>query len=502
MNKILLTTIFAAASIMGAAAQTTSTNSAQDADKSVIVTSDWHLSDARSMDPSCYYAWTDDNYPRIVHFLRNLTDKKDSWDALVLNGDIFEFWRTPVDKLMVADAEGNVITDVQYLLKIKENYPAVFDLLEGLRKDGKEIVYLPGNHDLTVSEDDINGAFPGLFTCCFDTKGTGIYEPFGETSSIAIEHGNRYEYFNAPYQHGEFGTEGVSKDALLPPGYFTSKLGASATVAKPSTRREMARIYGTIDDKEETDAINRSRIAGVWNAIHAGVGSPSFEVKMMIDGIGTADKSTCIWSDYAVSETNPTTLFKDSWTVDNWKKRCELNKVPLPLSFATGIASAFVHETFDDLAFQQRLFNPALPTLICVFGHSHSKLLQTRHDDVKGDVVYLNDGAWVDGKNSYGIIRYSSARKLYTIELREVGAEGGDTMIDCRYLYVPEGNANRLADGSLQFCAKAKLVDADATDIREVTPPTSDACYTLTGQRVASPVRGINIINGKKVLRR
>lgn len=481
---------------------------AQTADKTIIITSDWHLSDSRSFDADCYYAWTDKNQERILLLLNDLAARKDQWDVLALDGDIFELWRTPVDRYMTADAQGNVIDDVKYLGRIKEWNKSIFTALEQLRADGKEIVYTPGNHDLTVSKEDVETAFPGLFTCAYDAPGTGIYEPFGEGTAVAIEHGNRYEYFNAPYQHGEFGTVGVESTALLAPGYFTSKLGASATVADTGIQAAKAAKAAAKDTEEEefeSDGFNRMYLASIWNAIRAGVGSPSFNVKTRIDGIGTAEWDSCRWQDYAVSATNNPLLFKDSWTVENWKKRQQLNKVPVYIPLKTSLLSAFLPDVYDELAYTERLCNTELPTLICVWGHSHDKRLTSRHDPVKGDVIYLNDGAWVDKTKvvTYGVIRYTAANRQYAVELRKYEADGNDALIDCKYLYVPENNATRLPDGTWQFRAKAMLVDGDATDISDVQAPAApadDKIYNLNGQRLSRPTHGINIINGKRVL--
>lgn len=499
MKKIILTTILAAATMMGASAQT--------ADKTVVITSDWHLSDARSFDTNCYYAWTDKNQSRILSHLNQLKADRDQWDVLVLNGDIFEFWRSPVDRYMVADADGNVLNDVEYLGLIRQQNAAIFEVLEQLHADGKEIVYLPGNHDVTVSAKDIESAFPGLFTCSFDTEGTGIYEPFGTNTAVAIEHGNRYEYFNAPYQHGVFGSSNTESTSLLPPGYFTSKLGATATVYGQSLKSIVSSVRARQTDatgSDDNDADNRTYLASLWNAVRAGAGSPSYTVKTRIDGVGTVECDSCKWSDYAVSQTNNPSLFKDSWTVENWKKRCELNKVPVYLPLQTSLLSAAFSDTFDELAYTERLTNTALPTLICVWGHSHVKVLTTRHDATKGDVVYLNEGAWVDDTRvcTYGVIRYTAAAHRYAVELRQYDADGSDRLLDCRYLYVPENNVKSLPDGTLQFESKAVLLDdADVTGIQQITEnATEGARYNLQGQRLAAPVRGINIVGGRKVL--
>lgn len=499
-NTCALFIMFALSALVRATAQTV--------DKTVVITSDWHLSDSRSFDSSYYYAWTDKNKDCILSFLNNLSNTRNEWDVLVLNGDIFEFWRSPADMFMVADDNGNVIDDVAYLGRIREQNKEIFTVLESLRANGKEIVYLPGNHDITVSSNDIETAFPGLFTCSYDTESTGLYEPFGEGTAVAIEHGNRYEYFNAPYQHGVFASDGTSSSSVLPPGYFTSKLGATATVysagqytGHASTK---AKSNGTLAAvTEETDAGNRTYLSTSWNLVRSGSGSPTFTVRTCIDGVGSEQKDYCDWTDYAMSETNNPTLFKNSWTVENWKKRCELNKVPVYLTLVNSLLSSALKDVYDKLAFTERLCNEQQPTLICVWGHSHSRKLQTSTDALKGDVVYLNEGAWVDDTDvcTFGVIRYIADNHTYSVELHQLDAGGEDSVVDSRCLYVPENNSEKLADGTWRFNAKAKLVDAAVTSVVSISnASTPAAVYNLNGVRVSHASDGIYVINGRKVL--
>lgn len=445
--------------------------SAQTEDKTVIVVSDWHLSDYRSMEPGHFYATTVSNVALIVQFINNIIDGKMECDVLVLNGDIFELWRTPADVFMIADESSRILTDAEYLLKIRECNEVVFSALEKLRKSGVDIVYLPGNHDMQISESDLETAFPGLFSTSYDTRATGIYEPFGPGSAVAIEHGNRYEYFNAPYPHGKLGPDNVEEYSVLAPGYFVTKLSATAAVYSQMQAKAKKSLYsykaGT--DETENDSTNRAMVMSFWNAIHAGIGSPFFTVRARTDGVGNEENPECRWEDYAVSMTNNPSLFPYSWTEENWNKRCELNNVPKAVPFADAMLSAVFYDYTTEWAFSQRLSNRELPTLICVFGHTHKASLATRHEDVKGDVIYLNEGQWVDEMNTctFGVIHYSADMHQYSVELRHFTSDCKNVLDDCRYLYVPDNNVMRSTDGELVFKAKSMLTDG-TSDIRNI----------------------------------
>ena len=54
--------------------------------KTVVIASDWHLSDIRSVEGG--WSLTERNQVRIEKFLHHLEDTKDAWDVLVLNGYI------------------------------------------------------------------------------------------------------------------------------------------------------------------------------------------------------------------------------------------------------------------------------------------------------------------------------------------------------------------------------------------------------------------------------
>jgi hypothetical protein len=59
------------------------------------------------------------------------------------------------------------------------------------------VTYVPGNHDLTITADNIDLILPGIHQAHDPQLGLGTYTP-ADLPQLAIEHGHRYNFFCSP----------------------------------------------------------------------------------------------------------------------------------------------------------------------------------------------------------------------------------------------------------------------------------------------------------------
>ena len=500
----------------------------------VVITSDWHIGDARS----AKLGWSSvtKNNARIAKFLQSLYDTKDEWDVLVLNGDIFEFWRSPADTYMQADEDGNIMSTAQYIKQIVAYNQSVFDNLQKLRDAGKEIVYLNGNHDMSLTTSDIEEALPGLFNLQYitaDAPGLGLYEP---VQNLAIEHGHRYEYFNAPDPLVRNNLPSLPETFNLASGMFITKIDATKAQSKTTTaqakdtnakaarcqalRQQLMDIIdkrnnttAAIDD-ETTVSQNKNAVLMAWLLIAAveGINPKNKNLTMNVGLAGYNDSFT--WDYYFpdISTQAGPKLYDNSWLPSVWEDRCRINKTPFTPDFLISVAAAQIMELCDSFAIQQRLSNPLLPTAVCVFGHTHEKIVRQHTNPVKGDVLYLNIGAWLDNveTTNYGVVKYAPANGQqqtndYTVSLWQFDEDGTATEKDKRIVHVPTDYATQNSDGTWTLSGKKTYIDivTEISEIENTAPKLREqriGTYNLAGQRVSNDAKGLVIRNSKKVL--
>jgi hypothetical protein len=167
--------------------------------KKTIVISDVHMSNGAS------YSWFQEaNSKKLTRLLDTLADDS-AVRELVLLGDLFDLWLYPVNEVPYTAPQ-----------IVKANGPVVNSLREFLKK-GINVCYMNGNHDMGVTQDDLdllaNGA--GKIIRMSPEEYEGIH------AGWHLEHGNAADMFNAPDYSGD--TIGG-----YPLGYFITRLVATA----------------------------------------------------------------------------------------------------------------------------------------------------------------------------------------------------------------------------------------------------------------------------------
>lgn len=115
-------------------------------------------------------------------------------------------WVCPVDEIpptfeeiVQADVNMEVVQSLKALAKHKEI----------------KLIYMPGNHDMSISEKFVTGTFPGIIF-----GGSAARKSAYRSSRLLAEHGSAYAMFNAPDPINNPGSR-------LPLGYFISRVAAT-----------------------------------------------------------------------------------------------------------------------------------------------------------------------------------------------------------------------------------------------------------------------------------
>ena len=108
---------------------------------------------------------------------------------------------------------------------VAKNNQDVIDEFKNLIDSGIRLVYVPGNHDMTLSHKTLEDILPRLIQSR-DVRGLGRYRT-GRRGEIVIEHSLRYDMFCAPdiltnTELMEYG------EPILPAGYFFARVGVTS----------------------------------------------------------------------------------------------------------------------------------------------------------------------------------------------------------------------------------------------------------------------------------
>lgn len=350
-----------------------------------IVISDIHLGDQRSIDKK--YGWFNKNSTILVNFLNHLRKRPDVKE-LVIAGDLFDEWVTPVDYYTFDGATQSGFVD-----KIAAANKLVIEAFNSIIKEGNiKVTYVPGNHDMLVESSDIQRIFPGI-SQARDVQGLGTYTP-SDRPELVIEHGHRYDFFNAPDPISNRSITGTA--SILSPGFFVSKIAATSDL-----ERGDASFY-----REGLSVGYTSQESGYYFSYWAAwrlimTQKPvkdSWDKKMIVTAV---DGYAGIYSIYDLiphheSGSGPldVTLYKG--IIDTWNQRQAINKVPVPILAEVAIAAGALNPVLDEQSITQYFWNTSSNKRVVVFGHTHHADLFSILNHKGQWSIYANSGTWVD----------------------------------------------------------------------------------------------------------
>lgn len=357
----------------------------------IVVISDIHLGGDTT------YSECVKHLPRLKQFLTEVRESK-TVKELVIAGDMLDEWYVPSRK---DTYEGG--TQKDFVRKIAKENKIVVDELNLIIKDKNiKVTYVPGNHDLLISEENVDDILPGVNQVRDASKpGIGTYHPDGYPQ-IAIEHSHRYDFFCSP---DPYSNQDIAPGSIIPPGYFFARIAVNSVTNYPVVDKSLPReVKLNSSDSEQVNNYNYYRL---WKAVLTDVipVKDDYDEDIIVTNI---EKYT---QTFAINDVLPyntsggkidMTLFSGSCNELTWEKRQAYNNVPVMTKAADAIPGALKSAFTDEQANQQYFQNKNSNVRIVIFGHTHVPTLLSYTSADKGDCVYANSGTWIDQKVKAG----------------------------------------------------------------------------------------------------
>ncbi len=349
----------------------------------IVVISDIHLGiDDR-------YTETLENRPLLIAFLHRLHHTTDVRE-LIIAGDFLDEWFLPVYYPSYTDQN-------RFYRDVIATNQSVIDELNKVIESGIKLVYVPGNHDMTLEADVLQEAIPGIVQAR-DAAGLGSYYT-GDRNEIVIEHGHRYDVFSAPDTVSNAELCG-NDDTILPAGYFYARYAATWVLeGRPTVEKDLP-VVTVVPDKSDADQygayIYYSLLKGISEKMTPNEGLDEKIFDMQISGF---DDAYTYLDFYPTQQADGTisapVLFQNIQRT--WAERQMVNNVKVPNSFVEAVAGTLDWEYYFRQAKAQYLENPNESVDVVVFGHTHVPALQ----DAGDGKYYINEGTWIDHNTDY-----------------------------------------------------------------------------------------------------
>jgi UDP-2,3-diacylglucosamine pyrophosphatase LpxH len=310
---------------------------------------------------------------------------------LVFAGDLLDEWFVPAP---INTYQGKDQAD--FVQRIATANKGVVDAINSIIQEGKILVtYVPGNHDLTITEASVELIFPGINQKRDPELGLGTYSPIGHPE-IAIEHGHRYNFFCAP---DPFSNQDIAPGTILPPGYFFTRIGAlHAVQGYPKVANDTLPLV----TPNSSGGDSQSLLHAYWSLWEWAVDYLKINNKFDEDIIVTnVDGFTGTYSvnDLVPYQNTPdgeidVVLYKG--IQDTWNQRQVHNRVAVPIPTARAIAKSASESELSEQAKIQYFKNPDSDVRIVVFGHTHVAKIESSLDHKNEKAIYVNSGTWID----------------------------------------------------------------------------------------------------------
>ena len=353
----------------------------------IIIISDIHMGDQRSK--TGRYGWFNTNSAKLVSFL-NLVRQMPNVRELVIDGDLFDEWVAPMD----SDTFNGVSQSEFVDMIVAANKPVV-DAINTIIRDGNiSVTYVPGNHDMLVESKDMQRIFPGISEARDNVQGLGAYTPL-DHPEIIIEHGHRYDFFNAP---DPISNRSITKtDSITPPGFFVTKIATTSDLESGTSTFYRQQLTDAAGDQYQYYYLS---YWAAWELIMAQKPvQESWDDKIIKTGIDGYTET------YAINDLVPyypanngpldVNLYKE--IEDTWNDRQSKNNVPVTIPLDIALLAGAFNPALDAQSIYQYFTNPSSNRRIVIFGHTHHAIMFSTDDHQ----IYANTGTWVDhGKPS------------------------------------------------------------------------------------------------------
>jgi UDP-2,3-diacylglucosamine pyrophosphatase LpxH len=354
----------------------------------IVVISDLH------MGADLAYSQLNGNLKPLEKFLNNVKASPNVRE-LVIGGDLVDEWFVPAN----VDTYGGK-DQRDFVGRLAVANKGAIDAFNSIIQQGNiKVTYVPGNHDLTITSENIEFLLPGINQARYYTLGLGTYEP-DCLPQLAIEHGHRYNFFCAPDMHSN---QDVAPGTVLPPGYFFTRIAALHVVQNCSQNLDVIpNITPNLTGGESQNLLYQYSNIWTWTMGMFPVNNHFNEdiIVTNIDGF-TGNYSIDDLLPYQSAEGGPIDVNLFNGIQDSWDTRQALNHVAVHISADHAITCANSANETDSLALTQYFLNPESGIRIVVFGHNHRAAIIPYQTYNGMKAVYANSGTWIDN-NSVG----------------------------------------------------------------------------------------------------
>ena len=350
----------------------------------VVVISDIH------MGADIAYAEINKNLTNLKNFLEQVRTSPNVKE-LVIAGDLLDEWFVPagVDTYQGKDQK-------DFVKRIAATNKIAVDVLNQIIAEKKILVtYVPGNHDLTITAENVNEIFPGINQARDEGKiGLGTYSS-AFLPALAVEHGHRFNFYCAP---DPISNSTIAPGSIMPPGYFYTRLATEHIVQKCTTSADAIKPI-TILPNADLSQQNAFKYWKTWaNSAKTYPITNMFSDKIFVTNIdGFKEK-------YAVNDFMPyqdapggTIKMKLFNNIQNtWEERQTANNVAVHIDVVRAIDSVGSDRETDYQAQVQYFTNPKSNKRLVVFGHSHVAGIIASQNNAGQKCIYANSGTWID----------------------------------------------------------------------------------------------------------
>lgn len=353
----------------------------------IVIISDLHL----GIDNA--FAETVANKQALASFLTQVKTSSHI-SELVITGDLFDGWFLPMEYVL-PDSQADFFDGVA------ANNQAIVDAFNNIIQEGDiKVTYVPGNHDILLTEADVARILPGINQARDDNQGLGTYVT-GKNSEIAIEHGHRWNIFCTP---DPISNREITKNttSILPPGYFFTRIATnSLREGQPQNTTNTFPVV-TAPDKNDVSQFGYYVLSRMWLGVMAELpvneSSSDKLIKTNIDGFTEA---------YAINDLFPyengegvidVKLYKNMQ--DTWDERQDINGIKVKIPYIDALVRAATFDFTDDQA-QNQFFDLDASKRIVVFGHTHVGRVLPRTNPAGEKTIYANSGTWIDRNPGY-----------------------------------------------------------------------------------------------------
>ncbi len=397
----------------------------------IAVISDMHLGADLS------YAECNHNLKYLKNFLLRLK-KSPNVKELVIAGDLLDEWFVPAP---INTYDGKDQAD--FVQRIAEANEGVIDAINGIINDNKILVtYVPGNHDLTITEASVELILPGINQSRDPELGLGTYSPIGYPK-IAIEHGHRYNFFCAP---DPFSNQDIAPGTITPPGYFFTRIGAlHVAQGYPTVAGDTLSVVTPNQSGDESQTLMYSyRRLWEWAIDYLKINN-KFEEDIIVTNLDGFTETYCV-NDLVPYQTTPggvidVNLYKG--IQDTWYQRQIHNRVNIPIPTAHAISNSASESDLSEQAKIQYFQNPNSDVRLVVFGHTHVAKIEASVDHNGDKAIYVNSGTWIDHNS------LASTKMDFVVITPQSDDETSQTSVKL-YNY-NDGKATLMTSDSLRF---------------------------------------------------